>query len=135
LGAWDESAFGNDTACDWAYELEGSKDLGLVVEALDDVLKTGNDYLDADVACVGLAACEVVARLKGNWGQRNAYTETVDKWIEAHAELAELAPCSKAVAVLDRILGASSELRELWEEEGPNDEWRSALAELRTRLA
>ena len=45
-------------------------------------MAVGEGYLDVDAACEGLAACEVVARLKGNWGARNAYTETVDKWVE-----------------------------------------------------
>ena len=33
-------------------------------------------------ACAAIAAAEVIARLLGNWGERNSYTETVDAWVE-----------------------------------------------------
>ena len=36
-------------------------------------------------------------------------------------------------AVIDRVLGADSELRELWEEAGDR-EWQAAVADLRTRM-
>ena len=135
MGDWEASAFGNDTACDWAYELEESEDLEFLNATLDEVLSIGDDFLDEDLACEGLAACEVVARLKGNWGERNAYTEAADDWVEAHAIFAPLAPVEKALAVIERVLGDSSGLRDLWEDDGENPEWRAALADLRARVA
>lgn len=50
MGAWGHGAFDNDTACDWAYELEQASDLSLVDIALQNVLFVGKDYLDSDVA-------------------------------------------------------------------------------------
>ena len=47
MGAWDTDSFGNDTACDWAYTLEGSNDLSLVESTIDNVLEAGDDYLEA----------------------------------------------------------------------------------------
>lgn len=84
MGAWGVNTFDNDTACDWTCELENADDLSPVREALTRVLAVGDGYLDADDACEGLAACEVIARLKGNWGIRNAHTESLDRWIESH---------------------------------------------------
>lgn len=134
MGAWGHGAFDNDTACDWAYELEESKDLSKVDIALQNVIFVGDDYLDSDVATIGLAACEVIARLKGKWGVRNSYTETVDKWVEAHPGQPPDALVKKAVAAIDRILTAPSELLELWEESDDADRWKAGVAELRGRV-
>jgi hypothetical protein len=133
MGTWGFDTFDNDTAGDWAYGLEGAADLSYVRSALERVLAAGDEYLDVDEACEGLAACEVVARLKGNWGARNAYTEIVDGWVESHdiAPPAEL--IDQAVAVIKRVLAADSELRELWEEEDAG-EWLAAVADLHSRI-
>ncbi len=66
MGAWGELAFDNDTANDWAYYLEDVDDLSLVESALSEVEEIGDEYLDQDVACNALAACETLARLQGN---------------------------------------------------------------------
>ncbi len=134
MGTWDVGTFDNDTACDWACRIDEADDLSLVREAMDRVLATGSDYLNSDAACEGLAACEVVARLKGNWGVRTPYTETVDAWVEGHASLPyeDLVPL--ATAVIDRVLTKPSELLELWEE-GDASEWKKLVHELRARVA
>ena len=82
MGAWRMGAFDNDTACDWAYELEESSDLSVLDNTFEKVISVGSDYLEAPDAEEAIAAAEVVARMKGKWGERNAYTKTVDLWIE-----------------------------------------------------
>ena len=82
MGSWGIGFFDNDTACDWAYELADSVDLSIIEQAFDRVLQASDDYMEAPEAEEALAAAEVVARLQGNWGPRNAYTETVDAWVE-----------------------------------------------------
>lgn len=133
MGAWSADAFGNDTACDWSSGLEKVDDLSLVQQAFAGVLAANDEYLEADTAPEGLAACEVVARLKGNWGIRNPYTETMDKWVASH----KIAPpenlIQTALAVIDRVLAPQSELLDLWAE-GDASEWRAAVDELRERL-
>jgi hypothetical protein len=133
MGAWGADTFDNDTACDWSYALDEVDDLSLVRETLDRVLAVGKEYLDSDDACEGLAACEVVARLKGNWGVRNPYTETIDKWVETHGITPPGDLIQSAVATIDRVLTAPSELLELWEEGDPT-EWRNAVENLRSRV-
>ena len=133
MGAWGVGAFDNDTACDWAYDLEKVGSLSVVSETLSRILDVGNEYLDADDACVGLAACEVVARLKGNWGQRNPYTETVDRWVASHPGIPPDEIVRKAVAVVERVVVPPSELLELWEE-GDATEWRNSVENLRARV-
>lgn len=133
MGAWAADTFGNDTACDWAYDLEEVDDLSLVSRAFEAVLKEDDEYLDSDIACEGLAACEVIARLKGNWGLRDPYTETIDRWVEAHRIRPPDNLVQTAIAVIDRILAPPSELLELWEEADAT-EWRAAVDDLRIRV-
>ena len=114
MGAWGELAFENDTAADWVDGLDECEDLALVDAALAAV-EEEEDYLDADLGCEALAACEVLARLNGNFGYQTESTEAVDAWVAAHPDLEvseELV--ERAHAVIDRILGKRSELRELW---------------------
>ena len=135
MGAWGANTFDNDAACDWGYELEAASDLSPVREALARVVAVGADYLDPDVACEALAACEVIARLKGNWGVRDAYTETVDRWVSEHPTEPSSDLVDQALAAIDRVLSSPSELLELWDEDGENEEWHDAVANLRSRVA
>jgi hypothetical protein len=134
MGAWGTGTFDNDTACDWAGDLEGAEDLSPVEAAIKQVVETGDDYLDSDVACEALAACEVVARLKGNWGRRDAYTETVDAWVQAHPGQPSQELITHALTAIDRVLKSPSELLELWQETD-NDSWSEEVRDLRSRVA
>lgn len=133
MGAWAEDAFGNDTACDWTGDFSDDPSLEKVEEAIDSVLDA-EEYLDSDQASEGLVACEIVARLKGNWGEKSAYSEEVDKWVESanitpSAELVK--KCHKAIT---RILGENSELQELWDEDGENEKWHNEMNNLMKRI-
>ncbi len=133
MGAWDVKAFDNDEACDWAFELEEVNDLSLVDSAVAD-LEASPEYIDAGIATCALAACEVIARLRGNAGYENAYTEDVDKWVSKHKIMPSPQLIARAVAAIDRILTEKSELAELWAESADGDKWREAMRDLRTRL-
>ncbi len=133
MGAWAAGTFANDTACDWSYGLEKVDDLSLVINTLAEVLDAGEDYLDADAASEALGACEVIARLKGNWGPQNSYTETVDKWVKAHPTKVSPDLVQSATTVIERILTPPSELLELWQE-ADDTEWREAVENLRARV-
>ena len=100
---------------------------------MTEVEELGDEYVDQDVACNALAACEVLARLRGNHGYENAYTKKVDAWVSAHPSTPPPALLKRALSVIDRILGDGSELRELWEESG-GDDWRKAMDDLRRRV-
>ena len=133
MGAWAEDTFGNDTACDWIGTFLDDPGLSTVKLAIDAVLKA-NNYLDSDVACDCLAACEVIARLQGKWGLRNAYSEDLDRWIEANPIDVPEELKAAADSAIERILGANSELPELWDEGGRNEEWHTAVDDLRARI-
>lgn len=133
MGAWGVLAFDNDAANDWAYDLEETNDLSLVESALHEVTSSGSEYLDSDLGSNALAACEVLARLRGQTGYTDAYTEKVDKWVAMNQLVPSTELLSQASAAIDRILADDSELRDLWEESG-GEEWRAAVEDLRQRL-
>lgn len=126
-------AFDNDQANDWAYDLEDKADPGLVESAFMKVENARSDYLEQDPACEALAACEVLARLRGRPGYTNAYTEKVDRWVAAHPLTPSPELIARANVAIDRIMAPDSELAELWEEAGADD-WRAAVEDLRARL-
>ena len=134
MGAWAIDALGNDDACDWVYGLDKCNDLALVEETLNKALKEGAAYLESPDACEALAAIEVIARLQGNWGEKNSYSESMDAWVEK----TELAPsqelAEKAHKVIARILADDSELRELWQESEEFDEWKASVKNLADRV-
>ena len=134
MGAWGVLAFDNDDANDWAYGLDGVSDLSLVESAFAEVESAGAGYLESPAATNALAACEVLARLRGRPGYTNAYTEKVDRWVAAHRIDPPSGLITRGGAVIARILGPDSELRELWEEAG-DEEWRAAVEDLRLRMS
>lgn len=134
MGAWGHLAFDNDTANDWAYDLEEVDDLSLVEAAFAELEAVGADYLDQDIACNALGACEVLARLQGHPGYTNSYTEKVDQWVAARKITPSAALLKRASAAIDRILADKSELRELWEEGDDGDAWRKSVEDLRVRM-
>lgn len=135
MGAWGTGIFDNDTACDWAYELEEASDLSLIESALDKVLNVGAEYLDASEAEEALAAAEAIARLKGNWGIRESYTETMDKWVETTRLTPPQALIEKALRAIERVLSGPSELLELWSESGDGAAWEESVKDLCKRLS
>ncbi len=133
MGAWAEDTFGNDTACDWAGSFLEKPGLKAVWAAIMAV-QNSEEYLDSDEASDCLAACEVVARLQGQWGQRNPYSEKLDAWIEANPTEVPEKLKKAADAAIERILGPDSELPELWDECGRNEAWHEAVDDLRRRV-
>jgi len=134
MGTWDVGSFDNDDAADWAYELDECSDLSVIENAIISALDPSDDYLEAPVATVAIAAIETLARLQGRWGERTAYTETVDAWVEGVRLPVPPALATQAAQALDRIVGEQSELKELWEESEEFDAWMAAIAELRRRV-
>jgi hypothetical protein len=131
VGSWGYLAFDNDTTNDWAIYLERVDDLSLLIATFDELENVGDDYLDMDIAYDALVACEVIARLSGNPGYQNAYTEKVDLWVANHPIEPSLELVQKAVAAIDRILGENSEL---CQECDGNEAWIGAMQDLRTRI-
>ena len=133
MGAWAEDAFGNDTACDWAGDFSENPSLDAVRSAIEGVIES-EEYLESEEACEGLVACEVVARLKGNWGEKSAYSEKIDNWVESVNAQPSVELVSAAEKAITRILGKDSELQELWDEDGKDEKWHSEMNGLLARV-
>ena len=133
MGAWGVFEFENDDACDWADELEESQDLSPVESAFAEV-ESATDYLEAPDAAVALAACEVLARLKGKPGHTDPHSEPIDNWVRSNPQPVDAELIARACSVIDRILGPDSELSGLWSDSDSADQWLEAVKDLRRRL-
>ncbi len=135
MGTWSHEPFGNDTANDWTYELEETKDLSLIETALDNVLEMGGDYLEAPTAEEAIGAVEVLAKLLGRGTQSDAYTEKVDDWVKSIKQKPSPALLQKAQVAIGRILADDSELLELWMDSDDFEAWQASLALLRDAVS
>lgn len=134
MGAWSHEPFGNDTACDWVYELEGQRDFSLVAKTIQAVLDNGAEYLEDTPATEAVAAAEVLARSLGRGTQHDTYTEDVDAWLATVNAKPSPELIVQANQALARILGPASELRELWEESQEFDTWKASIEALQAAL-
>ena len=134
MGTWSHEPFGNDSAADWAYALDGRKDFSLVAQAIQNVLDNGADYLGADVAVEAVAAAEVLAKALGRGTQTDTYTEKVDQWLKTITAAPSSDLLAKARKALARILEPDSELWELWEESDDFESWESSVKALQSAL-
>lgn len=134
MGARAHDSFGNDSACDWALELEASRDLSLVEAAIAAVLEVGGDYLEATAATECIAAAEAVARLLGRFGVRDAYSEPLDVWVAKVGIRPDADLIARTLSALDRIVSEPSELLFLWQDSGAVEDWLATVAELRRRV-
>ncbi len=129
MGAWGCNIFQNDAALDWLLELQETVGFSLVDNTFDVVMNQADSYLDVDDGSRGLAACEVIARLKGAGG---VPVEQLDEWVAKPRPVVDEERVARALAVIDRIVGSSSEVAELWD---GIPEWRAAVDDLRRRVA
>lgn len=127
MGSWGVSTFENDEALDWTAALLKSSDLSIVMETL---ARVGEDA-DADVACTGLAAAEVIAALVGLPAE-DLPTE-VSAWV-AKMPSPPKSATHEAHQAVERIL-TRSELLTLWEESGELERWQADVRDLLARLA
>ena len=134
MGTWSHESFGNDTANDWAYELEDATDFSVIETALQVALDEGDEYLDADLAMEVIAAVEVIAKRLGKGTQSDVYTEKVDQWLETISEQPSDDLLSLAKRVLERIVADDSELKELWLESDEYELWLGNIQQLKDAL-
>jgi hypothetical protein len=130
MGTWGLGNFENDDALDWVFELEQAKDLAPLGEALDVIVESHGDYLDAYDCARALAAAEVVAALAGK--PDPSLPEEVRNWLSGRPGV-DAAMRNRARQAVAAIMD-SSELRELWEETDESDQWQHLVSGLLQRL-
>ena len=134
MGAWGKGIYDNDDACDFVGEVVDSLDLSRIDAAVDEVLNA-NQYLEAPLAAQGLVAADVVARLRGQWGDRNSYTGVIAQWAERAKVSASDELLLKARQVVQRVRTEPSELLELWSDDPDPETWHATLDTLLQRLS
>lgn len=134
MGAWDTTAFGNDSACDWLAELKESEGSALIDEAIDAVLGLGDDLIEASTAEEGIVAAEVVAWIAGNPSKSDEAGDDLQDWIDYQDIDVESGLLELAVRVVDRVFNEPCELLDFWKESEDFPQWRKSLADLKERL-
>jgi hypothetical protein len=134
MGAWGVGTFENDTACDFAADVIESSSLNKISAALERVLSSRTGDLQAPDAEEALAAADIIARLRGNFGPQSAYTNDVDRWAKSVKLSVSESLLDQARRSLLRILTPPSELLELWTESDQLKAWQSSVEELQHRL-
>jgi hypothetical protein len=135
MGAWDIGPFDNDTAADFANDLDDAAEherIPLMRRALDAVIAC-DGYLDSDFGVEALAAAAIVARDLPGGQDFTSDAYGPDEPIPPIP--ADLYPL--AVRAIDRILGEDSEIRQLWLEgdETGDGLWLASTRRLRDILA
>jgi len=135
MGAWDSGIFDNDTAADWAGDLddaEASDRPGLVRAALTAAIEADEDGIDLDDASCALAAAAVVAaRLPGGPDVNHNYGPNVETLaaLDLGGDLVGL-----ALQAIDQVVAEESEWRELWDESGSLEEALGTVEPVRAAL-
>jgi hypothetical protein len=114
MGAWGSGPFDNDDAADWSAELDEADDaLAFVGETLATVERSDGYVESPDACCAIAAAAWLASRLPGSPVEASAYAPEAPP----PGDRAAIGPLAdRAAAVLDRVNGAESEWRELWDE-------------------
>lgn len=136
MGAWGGDIFDNDAAADFGHDVVEISDLDVVEGALDALLEPDEDadpILDGYIASQALAAADIVARLRGHFGQQDAYTEDLDAWVRRTSLSPRESLVQKAKAVVELVRTPPSALLEEWSEDDPTA-WLDSLDALRQRL-
>jgi len=134
MGAWDTGIFDDDTAYDVLASFSLADPLEQINEWYDNV--ADSDYLEyTDCHCLLVSGAVIDAALNGTI-YRCDDAETLATVVDVVKQKDLDALKSAAVSNLHRVLGDSSELRELWEE---NDElypvWRQNIEAMIERLS
>ncbi|WP_435970399.1 DUF4259 domain-containing protein [Streptomyces sp. Qhu_M48] len=132
MGTWDIGPFDSDTAADFSYRVDeapAEKKAEVLRATFRDVIETGEEYLDADVAVEAIASAALLAaQCPGGDPVTTSYAPK-DPLPSLPAALRP-----EAVAALDRVLVEPSELLELWEE-SDGEAWKAGVRKLRAVLA
>ncbi|MFE4172395.1 DUF4259 domain-containing protein [Streptomyces sp. NPDC056909] len=132
MGTWDTGHFDNDTAADFAADLDDATEAGRTELVREALLRAtaAEDCLDSDEAVVAVAAAALVAeQCPGGPPVETVYgpDEPLPRFPE---ELRVL-----ALRALDRVTADKSELRDLWiDADGEDGEWHRGIARLRSTL-
>jgi len=131
VGTWGSGPFENDGASDWASDLQDAPPADRVA-IVRSALTLSEGYLDVDDGQAAVAAVAVVAAaIPGTVAEPAGWPDFLagDDTLRLPDDLRDL-----ALTALDRVTGKDSELKALWTEGGPDQDWDAQIAALRTSL-
>jgi hypothetical protein len=135
VGTWGSGIFDNDEAQDWVDNLVSADNVNFLIFAIQEATRHRSAYLDVDQGAAALAACEVLACLRGRWAEDVAYPQEVRSWVQGQTFSPSDVHLDQALTALERVIGDRSELKELWTDDEPiENEWMINVARLRERL-
>lgn len=133
MGTWDAGPFDNDSAADFANDLDDASEhqrVAMIRAALTAAVENG-DYLDLDEGAPAVAAAALVAyRLPG--GEQFA-----PNGYGPETPVPDLPPdlVPLAVSAVERVLGEDSELAALWSEDmRAQRPWHTSMHQLKSVL-
>ena len=132
MGAWGYGNFENDALLNSLnYFVEEAEDSVVAIAEAFRWLDEPDGLSDDDMCSEMLAACEVIAALKG--APAPDLPENVQDWVQEHQfeEVEHLR--TTALAAIEQIT-TESELKNLWEDSDDYSNWLAVQADLRVRL-
>ena len=134
MGAWGCRNFENDDAQDFAGVLHEDGDISTFLDAINTIIEFDKDTdgPEAPEASMALAAIEYVAAAKGK--PSPDLPEGADEWLQKNSilEIENIVPLSKKAI---QQIRTSSELKDLWEEDGDAGDWLAVLDDLEKRIS
>jgi len=132
MGAWGEKAFQNESALDWLAEFEAGG-VATLRNTLRTVAETDeHDDLDVDDGTSAIAGAEIVAAALGRG--RDRVPIAVSAWLDRNHGCLVAEDLGLAKRAVERALAARSELRALWDDDGPDNAWHKDVGVLLSRL-
>jgi len=134
MGAWNVDAFSNDVGCDWALIFVENPDFNKVTALIEYVARSKGHKISAWCSHECLVACEIVARLKGNFSNLHTCSEEIDEWVAS----VDIVPTDELVALtvqaINRIMSADCELPGLWDDAETKTAWLAEMDDLLRRV-
>src|SRR5262249_36633286 len=131
MGALGPGSFDNDAAQDWLAELEADGPPAIQAALRAAANARSDEYIDVNQASAALAAAELVAAARG--GPSGRLDPRADAWLRKHRSAVAKMPLAIARRAVARVF-ARTELRDLWDENGPDTEWHRGVRELLVSL-
>ena len=133
MGAWGIGPFENDDAMDWVWGLDGDNAADVVRETVRSVSRAAaGAYLEVTDGANAIAAATILASAAD--GEAEGLPPEAIEYLK-RAQSPDDDVVAWAIAALDRVTAAESEVAELWDETDDGPEWRASVAAIRARLA
>lgn len=121
-----------DVSSIWVDDFLAAPSLDAISQAFAAVNDCDEELVPVEEGAECFAACEVLARLQGNFAFRNEDSAGIDAWVSQNALEVPAELRQAGLSALDRAAGEESALADEWIGE---DGWDAAVAGLRAGVA